>query len=68
MEGDPGSPSAFRFIMDLREDGGDEAEGNTSEYKYCRNMIRLVMVQEFSDVLFRPVTCLRAFLCLHGLC
>lgn len=26
VEGDPGSPSAFRFIMDLREDWGDEAE------------------------------------------
>lgn len=25
VEGDPGSPSAFRFMMDLREDGGEEA-------------------------------------------
>lgn len=37
VEGDPGSPSAFRFIMDLREDWGDEAGKDTSDHTYSKN-------------------------------
>lgn len=39
--GDPGSPSAFRFIMDLREDCGDEAGEDNSDHTHKRNMMRL---------------------------
>lgn len=38
VKGDPGSPSAFRFIIDLREDCGDEAGKDTSDHTYCRKM------------------------------
>lgn len=39
VEGDPGSPSALRFIMDLREDCGDEAGKENSDHTYSRNVM-----------------------------
>lgn len=41
VEGDPGSPSAFRFMIDLREDSGDVAakdvHGSSSLLKPATN-------------------------------
>lgn len=45
VEGDPGSPSAFRFIMDLREDCGEEAKRDTGGHTYSSNMMWLEQVR-----------------------
>lgn len=45
VEGDPGSPSAFRFIIDLREDCGDEAGKDKSDHTHCRNILCLERVR-----------------------
>lgn len=39
VEGEPGSPSAFRFIIDLRDNWGDEARKDTSNYSCSGNMM-----------------------------
>lgn len=69
VEGDPGSPSAFRFIIDLREDCGDEAGKDISDHTQCRSILcseRVRMMVKGS--MLSQVTCLRAFLGLDSLC
>lgn len=48
VEGDPGSPSAFRFIIDLREDCGDEAGKDTNNHTHGH-------VQTVKEWMFRSV-------------
>lgn len=40
VEGEPGSPSAFRFIMDLREDWGEAEAAKNQVIKYTSNTSR----------------------------
>lgn len=49
MVGDPGSP-AFRFMMDLREDCGDEAGEDASDHAHSRNMMQLKKVRIMNRV------------------
>lgn len=66
VEGDPGSPSAFRFMMDLREDGGDEAGKPPPPHQHGSSRLwKNSALRMFSP---GPVTCGGAFLCVRSLC
>lgn len=69
VEGDPGSPSAFRFIIDLREDCGDEAGKDIRDHTQCRSIMCSERVRTMvKGLMLSPVTCLRALLGLDSLC
>lgn len=59
VEGDPGSPSAFRFMIDLREASGDvagkDAHGSSTLHKHHRKVMGVFFQDSYLPAAAQPL-------------